>query len=47
MQIEGVDFEKNAVQRIEAGKRFVTDIEIVAFAKVLKVTTDYLLGLSN
>ena len=47
MQIEGIDFEKNAIQRIEAGKRFVTDIEIVAFAKVLKVTTDYLLGLSN
>ena len=45
MQIEGIDLDKNAIQRIEAGKRFVTDIEIVAFARVFKVTTDYLLGL--
>lgn len=37
MQILGVDIDKNAVQRIECGKRFVTDIEIVAFAKVFGV----------
>ncbi len=38
MQILGVDIDKNAVQRIECGKRFVTDIEIVAFAKVFGVS---------
>ena len=31
----GLDVDKNAVQRIEAGKRFVTDIEIISLAKVL------------
>ncbi len=35
MQLAGVDMDKNAVQRIEAGKRFVTDIELKAFAAVL------------
>ena len=37
MQIEGIDIDKNAIQRIEAGKRFVTDIELVVFASVFKV----------
>jgi len=43
MQLVGIDIDKNAVQRIECGKRFVTDIEISAFAKVFDVTTDELL----
>jgi len=44
MQLVGIDIDKNAVQRIECGKRFVTDIEIVAFAKVFDVPlTDLLL----
>ena len=34
LQILGLDVDKNAIQRIEAGKRFVTDIEIVFFCKV-------------
>lgn len=38
MQLAGIDIDKNAIQRIECGKRFVTDIEIVAFAKVFQVT---------
>ena len=33
MQLIGIDIDKNAIQRIECGKRFVTDIELVAFAK--------------
>ncbi len=37
MQLVGIDIDKNAIQRIECGKRFVTDIEIVAFAKVFDV----------
>lgn len=36
LQLEGLDVDKNAIQRIEAGKRFVTDIELVYFSKVLK-----------
>ena len=44
MQLVGIDIDKNAIQRIECGKRFVTDIEIVAFAKVFKVSLEELLG---
>ena len=43
MQLSGIDMDKNAVQRIECGKRFVTDIEIVAFAKTFKVSFEELL----
>ncbi len=38
MQLSGIDFDKNAIQRIECGKRFVTDIEIVAFTRVFGIT---------
>ena len=34
-QLTGLDVDKNAIQRIECGKRFVTDIEIIALSKVL------------
>ena len=43
MQLIGIDIDKNAIQRIECGKRFVTDIEIVAFSKVFDVTVEDLL----
>ena len=43
LQLEGIDLDKNAIQRIECGKRFVTDIELKAFAKILNTTTDDLL----
>ena len=35
LQLIGLDVDKNAIQRIESGQRFVTDIEIVALCKVL------------
>lgn len=38
LQISGLDINKNAIQRIECGKRFVTDIEIVAIANVLRLS---------
>jgi transcriptional regulator with XRE-family HTH domain len=43
LQLRGLDVDKNAIQRIEAGKRFVTDIELVYLADVLKVGYDALL----
>lgn len=43
MQLLGVDLDKNAIQRIECGKRFVTDIELKAFAKVFGVSVSELL----
>ena len=39
--------DKNAVQRIECGKRFVTDIEIIAIADTLGVSLDALLRREN
>lgn len=43
MQLVGIDIDKNAIQRIECGKRFVTDIEIVAFTKIFETTFEELL----
>lgn len=44
LQLEGLDVDKNAIQRIEAGKRFVTDIELVYLSRVLNVTYEDLLN---
>lgn len=44
MQLEGIALDKNAIQRIESGQRFVTDIELKAFAKVLDVSFSDLLN---
>jgi transcriptional regulator with XRE-family HTH domain len=43
MQLIGIDVDKNAIQRIEAGKRFVTDIELKALAEIFEVSVDKLL----
>ena len=43
MQLLGIDLDKNAVQRIEAGLRFVTDIELSGFARYFSVPADQLL----
>ena len=38
LQLIGIDVDKNAIQRIESGKRFITDIELYAIAKVFNVS---------
>ncbi|HCD45960.1 MAG TPA: XRE family transcriptional regulator [Lachnoclostridium sp.] len=43
LQMAGIDVDKNAVQRIENGKRFVTDIELKVIAEVLRVSYQELL----
>lgn len=43
LQLAGLDIDKNAIRRIEAGKRFVTDIELVYLCKVLGETCERLL----
>ena len=43
LQLVGLDIDKNAIQRIECGKRFVTDIEIIGFTKVFNVSFEDLL----
>lgn len=43
LQLLGLDVDKNAIQRIECGKRFVTDIELIVFSKIFDVSVDELL----
>lgn len=43
MQLRGIDVDKNAIQRLECGKRFVTDIELVVLAQIFDVSCDKLL----
>ena len=43
LQLAGLDIDKNAIQRIECGKRFVTDIELISFSLVLGVDISELL----
>ena len=40
----GLTIDKNQVQRIESGQRFVTDIELGYLAKALGTTINELLG---
>ncbi|MBQ6840463.1 MAG: helix-turn-helix transcriptional regulator [Oscillospiraceae bacterium] len=47
LQLLGLDVDKNAIQRLEAGKRFVTDIELVYIAKALNVSYKDLLDADN
>ena len=44
LQIHGIDVDKNAIQRIESGQRFITDIEIKCFCEIFNVTADELLN---
>lgn len=43
LQLEGLDVDKNAVQRIESGQRFVTDIELKVLRRTLDVSYETLL----
>ncbi len=43
LQIKGLDIDKNAIQRIESGDRFVTDIELKILAEIFRVSCDELL----
>lgn len=45
LQLNGIDLNKNAIQQIESGQRFVTDIELKAFAQFFQVSGDALLNL--
>lgn len=44
LQLVGLDLDKNAVQRIESGQRFVTDIELQALSVLFGVSADDLLS---
>ena len=44
MQVNGVAIEREAISKIETGDRFVTDYELVVFARVLGVSMEWLTG---
>lgn len=43
LQLIGYDMDKNVITRIETNKRYVTDIELQALARVLNVSYTYLI----
>lgn len=45
LQVKGIDVDKNAIQRIESGERFVTDIELKVLAEIFNVSCDDLLNI--
>ena len=47
LQIAGLDVDKNAVQRMESGQRFITDIELQYLSKVLDKSMDELFGIDT
>ncbi len=47
LQICNLDIDKNAIQRIECGKRFVTDLEIIALCRVFNMKPSEFLGLDE
>lgn len=44
MQVNGVTIEREAISKIETGDRFVSDYELMVFAKVLNVSMNWLVG---
>ncbi len=44
MQVNGVTIEREAISKIETGDRFVSDYELMMFAKVLNVSMEWLIG---
>lgn len=44
LQLAGYDMDKNVITRIETNRRYVTDIEIRAFAHIFDVSCDYLIN---
>ncbi|MBQ2995422.1 MAG: helix-turn-helix transcriptional regulator [Peptococcaceae bacterium] len=44
LQLLGFDFNDLTILRIETGKRFVADYELMALADFFNVSSDYLLG---
>lgn len=47
IQIEGVIMERDSISRIEIGTRFVSDFELMIFAKMLGVSVNWLLGIDE
>ena len=47
LQLSGIDLDKNAIQRIESGARFITDIELKGIADFFECTIDEMYRINN
>ena len=47
LQVAGLDVDKNAIQRMESGQRFITDIELSYIAPALNTTIQELFAPSD
>ena len=47
MQVEGIVIERDSISRIEIGTRFVPDYELPIYARILNVSVDWLLGITE
>ncbi len=47
MQLLGFDVDHYFIRRVENGERFVTDIDLVIFAKALEIDISDILSLDN
>ena len=47
LQLAGLDVDKNAIQRMESGQRFITDIEISYISNVLNRSLSELFDLES
>ena len=47
MQTEGVIMEQDVISRIESGQRILVDYELYALAQIFKVSSDWIIGLSD
>ena len=47
LQLMGLDVDKNAIQRMESGQRFITDIELSYIAPALNTTIQELFAPSD
>jgi transcriptional regulator with XRE-family HTH domain len=47
MQVMGLDIDRHVIRRIENGERFVTDIELVMFARALNLSYEAILYIKD
>ena len=47
LEVLGVSLSVSSIAKIERGERIVTDVQLVALAKALKVSVLWLLGLKD
>ena len=47
LQVNGVDMNASGLSKLEGQIRYVTDFELAALSRILNVSVDWLLGLTD